>query len=63
MLDLVGTARSGRGPRPARGRLAARSTITVNRPPAEVYRYWRDLPSYELFKHKQDECLKVVMYP
>jgi uncharacterized membrane protein len=51
VLDLVGAARSGRGPRPARGRLGARSTITVNRPPAEVYRYWRDLPNLPTFMH------------
>lgn len=51
LVDVVGAARRRRRARAPGGRLHARATITVHRPPAEVYRLWRDLERLPEFMH------------
>jgi uncharacterized membrane protein len=59
LLDVVGAARRGRRTQAPGGRLQARATITVNRPPAEVYRAWRDLERLPEFMHHL-ESVRVI---
>lgn len=50
LLDLVATLRLLRARRHP-GVLQARATITVNRPPRDVYQFWRDLENLPRFMH------------
>ncbi|HLU45134.1 MAG TPA: SRPBCC family protein, partial [Natronosporangium sp.] len=43
--------RLARPRRPGQGVLRARATITVNRPPREVYRFWRELENLPRFMY------------
>lgn len=51
LLDLIGAVRLGPANHSGRGRLASHSTVTVHRPPDEVYQYWRDLEHLPRFVH------------
>jgi uncharacterized membrane protein len=51
LVDLAGAMWLARRSRPGRGRLHARSTITINRPLTEVYQFWRDLENLPEFMH------------
>lgn len=58
VLDVLGAAQLGRaarrsvastGRRQRRGSIRVTRSITVNRPPEDVYRFWRDLQNLPLF--------------
>jgi uncharacterized membrane protein len=51
VLDVIASARTSRSADPATGEGAVRASaaITVNRPPDEVYRLWRDVESLPRF--------------
>jgi uncharacterized membrane protein len=51
LVDLAGAMWLARRSRPGRDRLHARSTITINRPVTEVFRFWRDLENLPEFMH------------
>ncbi len=51
LLDLWAALRLARPRRPGQGVLRARATITVNRPPREVYRFWRELENLPRFMY------------
>jgi uncharacterized membrane protein len=48
-LDLLAAVRAGRARRAWRRVIEVRTAVTVNRSPAEAYRYWRDLENLPRF--------------
>ncbi|MDP9022646.1 MAG: SRPBCC family protein [Actinomycetota bacterium] len=48
-VDLIASVRAGRASDGARQVMRSTTAITINRPPEEVYRYWRDLHNLPRF--------------
>ncbi len=53
VVDVIATAKTSRSSDPTTkgGAVRARTAITVNRPPEEVYRYWRSLENLPTFMY------------
>ncbi len=53
VVDVIASAKTSRSsdPRTEKGAVRARTTITVNRPPDDVYRYWHHFENLPNFMH------------